>query len=121
MVHSTERQETTAVYRICKFLLTLYQRIQHHSCTPYRIKKLKTWSLATEEAFNKLNQVFITVPIVHHPNPECPFIVDVAASETGVGVIFFPTTWGAPKIDSYHLSYHWHKEIMILGFRSYLQ
>ena len=47
-------------------------------------KKL-TWCLAAEIAFHDLKLAFTSVPILKHPDPSKPFIVD--ASETGADVV----------------------------------
>ena len=39
------------------------------------------------QAFHRLKEVFTTAPILIHPNPELPFIVEVDASSTGVGAV----------------------------------
>ncbi len=49
--------------------------------------KSLSWSPAAEEAFEKLKEAFTRAPILIHPDPESPFIVEVDASTTGVGAI----------------------------------
>ncbi len=49
--------------------------------------KSLSWSIATNEAFEKLRTSFTQAPILVHPDPERPFIVEVDASTTGVGAI----------------------------------
>ncbi len=49
--------------------------------------KSLSWSIATKEAFEKLKTSFTQAPILIHPDPERPFIVEVDASTTGVGAI----------------------------------
>ncbi|KAL0150452.1 hypothetical protein M9458_054269 [Cirrhinus mrigala] len=46
-----------------------------------------TWSQPALQAFNDLRQRFTTAPILHHPDPNKPFIVEVDASSTGVGAV----------------------------------
>ncbi len=46
-----------------------------------------SWSIAAKEAFQKLKTSFTQAPILVHPDPERPFIVEVDASTTGVGAI----------------------------------
>lgn len=41
----------------------------------------------TDKAFQGLKWVFTSAPILQHPDPEKPFIVEVDASDTGVGAI----------------------------------
>ncbi|KAK3525664.1 hypothetical protein QTP70_003229, partial [Hemibagrus guttatus] len=49
--------------------------------------KLLSWSPSAEEAFTTLKKAFTTAPLLVHPDPEKPFIVEVDASTTGVGVV----------------------------------
>ncbi|KAI2667311.1 Transposon Tf2-9 polyprotein [Labeo rohita] len=45
------------------------------------------WSQPALQAFDDLRQRFTTAPILHHPDPDRPFIVEVDASSTGVGAV----------------------------------
>lgn len=45
------------------------------------------WSEFADQAFKQLKQRFTSAPILHHPNPELPFVVEVDASSTGLGAI----------------------------------
>ncbi|KAL0154228.1 hypothetical protein M9458_050482 [Cirrhinus mrigala] len=49
-------------------------------------KKL-IWKPAAHEAFQRLKEIFSTAPLLHHPDPELPFTVEVDASTTGVGAV----------------------------------
>ncbi|KAK3567559.1 hypothetical protein QTP86_020033, partial [Hemibagrus guttatus] len=49
--------------------------------------KSLTWTPAATQAFDKLKTAFTTAPLLLHPDPELPFIVEVDASTTGVGVV----------------------------------
>ncbi|KAK3539827.1 hypothetical protein QTP70_013334 [Hemibagrus guttatus] len=49
--------------------------------------KSLAWSPATEETFNTLKKAFTTAPLLVHPDPDKPFIVEVDASMTGVGAV----------------------------------
>ncbi|KAK3532206.1 hypothetical protein QTP86_009483 [Hemibagrus guttatus] len=49
--------------------------------------KSLTWTPATTQAFDKLKTAFTTAPLLVHPDPELPFIVEVDASTTRVGVV----------------------------------
>ncbi|KAK3554732.1 hypothetical protein QTP70_033146 [Hemibagrus guttatus] len=49
--------------------------------------KLLTWNPAATQAFNTLKTAFITAPLLAHPDPELPFIIEVDASTTGVGAV----------------------------------
>lgn len=48
--------------------------------------KLK-WSEEATQAFNTLKGKFTTAPILKHPDPNLPFIVEVDASESGIGAV----------------------------------
>ncbi|KAK3570478.1 hypothetical protein QTP86_019826 [Hemibagrus guttatus] len=45
------------------------------------------WTSSAEEAFNTLKEAFTTAPLLVHPDPDRPFIVEVDASTTGVGAV----------------------------------
>ncbi len=45
------------------------------------------WTPAAIAAFQKLKERFTTAPILHHPDPEREFTVEVDASSTGIGAI----------------------------------
>ncbi|KAI2651009.1 Transposon Tf2-6 polyprotein [Labeo rohita] len=46
-----------------------------------------TWSQPALQAFDDLRRRFSTAPILHHPDHDKPFIVEVDASSTGVGAV----------------------------------
>ncbi len=56
------------------------------------------WNEGATHAFNQLKQRFTTAPILHHPNPELPFIVEVDASNTGLGAILSQRLGSPPKL-----------------------
>ena len=45
------------------------------------------WTAETQAAFEALKKRFTTAPILRHPDPALPFMVEVDASNTGVGAI----------------------------------
>ncbi|KAI2645887.1 Transposon Tf2-9 polyprotein [Labeo rohita] len=45
------------------------------------------WSPEAQRAFNELRERFTSAPILRHPDPKQPFIVEVDASNTGVGAV----------------------------------
>ncbi|KAI2652639.1 Transposon Tf2-9 polyprotein [Labeo rohita] len=49
--------------------------------------KTITWNPAAHEAFQQLKKIFSTAPLLHHPDPQRPFAVEVDASTTGVGAV----------------------------------
>ncbi|KAK3515288.1 hypothetical protein QTP70_013484 [Hemibagrus guttatus] len=49
--------------------------------------KTLVWTPAATHAFQMLKQAFTTAPLLVHPDPELPFIVEVDASTTGVGAV----------------------------------
>ncbi|KAK3538406.1 hypothetical protein QTP86_001748 [Hemibagrus guttatus] len=50
-------------------------------------RKALTWTPATTQDFDTLKQAFTTAPLLVHPDPELPFVVEVDASTTGVGAV----------------------------------
>ncbi|KAL0195268.1 hypothetical protein M9458_008840, partial [Cirrhinus mrigala] len=45
------------------------------------------WNPTAHEAFQWLKTIFSTAPMLHHPDPELPFTVEVDTSTTGVGAV----------------------------------
>ena len=45
------------------------------------------WTPVAERTFGELKRRFTTAPILTHPDPTLPFVVEVDASETGVGAV----------------------------------
>lgn len=56
------------------------------------------WSTTSTEAFQKLKRLFTTAPILHHPDPELEFIVEVDAFNTGIGAILSQRHGTPPKL-----------------------
>ncbi len=52
-----------------------------------RVSHRLHWTPAAVEAFDQLKHRFTTAPILHHPDPDLPFIVEVDASNIGIGAI----------------------------------
>ncbi len=52
-----------------------------------RVTSQLPWSTEAGQAFQELKERFTSAPILHHPNPSHPFIVEVDASSTGIGAI----------------------------------
>lgn len=46
------------------------------------------WSPETVKASENLKTSFTRAPILKHPDPELPFVVEVDASDCGIGVVF---------------------------------
>lgn len=57
-----------------------------------------TWSSAAIAAFCSLREKFTTAPILHHPDPEREFIVEVDASSTGIGAVLSQCQGEPPKL-----------------------
>ncbi|KAK3563668.1 hypothetical protein QTP86_033512 [Hemibagrus guttatus] len=51
-----------------------------------RPKKL-TWTAQAQEEFVVLKRSFTTAPILRHPDPNLPFVVEVNASSSGIGAV----------------------------------
>ena len=45
------------------------------------------WPSAAQAAFNNLKEKFASAPVLAHPDPDLQFIVEVDASDSGVGAI----------------------------------
>lgn len=60
--------------------------------------KSLSWDISATKAFNHLKEAFTTAPLLVHPNPELPFIVEVDASTTGVGAVLSQQQGKPPKL-----------------------
>lgn len=50
-------------------------------------KKPFVWSPVAETAFCKLKNLFASAPVLTHPDPAAQFVVEVDASDSGVGAV----------------------------------
>lgn len=57
-----------------------------------------TWNHTAGEAFIQLNTAFTTTPILRHPDPTRPFVVEIAVSESGVGTVLSQYFGEKPKL-----------------------
>ncbi len=63
-----------------------------------RIGSRLFWSPAADQAFGHLKERFSTAPILHHPDPECEFVVEMDVSSTGVGAVLSQHHGSSPKL-----------------------
>lgn len=56
--------------------------------------KLLSWYVTVNEAFKNLKITFTTALILKHPDPLKPFVMEVDASESGVGAVLSKKVWG---------------------------
>ncbi|KAL0182333.1 hypothetical protein M9458_021708, partial [Cirrhinus mrigala] len=66
-----------------------------------------TWSPIAVQAYHDLRQRFTTAPILRHPDPRLPFLVEVDASSTGVGAVLSQRQGQPPK--TYPCAFFSHK------------
>ncbi|KAL0164219.1 hypothetical protein M9458_039972, partial [Cirrhinus mrigala] len=66
-----------------------------------------SWTQPALQAFNDLRLRFSSAPILHHPDPDKPFIVEVDASSTGVGAVLSQRHGDPPKM--FPCAYFSHK------------
>lgn len=59
------------------------------------------WSAVAQSAFDQLKVLFSSAPVLVHPNPELQFVMEVDASDSGVGAL--PALSLRPKTVSMHL------------------
>ncbi len=57
-----------------------------------------SWSSAAITAFRSLKERFTTAPILHHPDPDLEFTVEVDASSTGIGAVLSQRQGNPPKL-----------------------
>lgn len=60
--------------------------------------KSLSWNTSAHEAFEKLKIAFSTAPILRHPDPHVPFVVEVDASTTGVGAVLSQQFGETPRL-----------------------
>ncbi len=60
--------------------------------------KSLAWNPNATEAFNKLKHAFTSAPLLVHPSPKLPFVVEVDASTTGVGAVLSQQQGTPPKL-----------------------
>ncbi|KAL0146514.1 hypothetical protein M9458_058145 [Cirrhinus mrigala] len=66
-----------------------------------------TWTPSAAQAYDDLRLRFTTAPILHHPDPNLPFLVEVDASSTGVGAVLSQRQGQPPK--TFPCAYFSHK------------
>ncbi|KAK3560626.1 hypothetical protein QTP86_014401, partial [Hemibagrus guttatus] len=93
----TEWPAPTSVRELKRFLglANFYRRFIHNyslvagpltSLLRGKPKKL-TWTDQARLAFQQLKNCFTTAPILQHPDPDLPFVVEVDASSSGLGAV----------------------------------
>ncbi len=60
--------------------------------------KSLSWNPEARAAFKKLQEAFCTAPILTHPDPQLPFVVEVDASTTGVGAVLSQHQGEPPRL-----------------------
>uniref|UniRef100_A0A4W5JZM3 Gypsy retrotransposon integrase-like protein 1 n=1 Tax=Hucho hucho TaxID=62062 RepID=A0A4W5JZM3_9TELE len=61
---------------------------------PVRLK----WSVEADRAFRKLRELFVSAPVLAHPDHSLAFIVEVDASEAGIGAVLSQRSGTPPKL-----------------------
>lgn len=69
----------------CRRFIRNFSSMTAHLTSKRTSAQLK-WSPMATQAFQDLKTRFTSAPILHHPNPDIPFIVEVDASNTGIGL-----------------------------------
>lgn len=80
--------------------------------------KSLSWPPAATQAFEKLKDTFTTAPLLIHPDPSKPFIVQVEASTTRVGAVLSQQHGDLARLHS--CAYPQWREIMTSATVSYL-
>ncbi len=60
--------------------------------------KSLSWNPVATEAFNTLKKAFTSAPLLVHPNPELPFVVEADSSTTGVGAVLLQQQGTPPRL-----------------------
>lgn len=107
LAHQTKR--TTTLPGVCQLLPSIHQELYLRSITSdfhdqkeFNLRIHLKWSPTAIQAFHNLK-----APILHHPDPDIPFIVEVDASDTGIGAIFSQQHGSPPKL--FPCALHSHK------------
>ena len=92
---------------VASFATTLYLAAPLTLLTSTKVRFV--WDQEAEKAFWDLKKRFTLAPILVHPDPKAQFIVEVDASNVGVGAIFSQRSAGDAKVHScafysHHLS-----------------
>ena len=85
---------------------------------PKRIR----WTEQAEEVFRELKEAFTSAPILTHPDPSKQFVVEVYASETGVGAVLSQRVGSPVKLHPvafFPTNCQHQKETMELGIENY--
>ncbi|KAK7933591.1 hypothetical protein WMY93_004487 [Mugilogobius chulae] len=64
-----------------------YSRVASPLTRLTSVKVPFSWSLEADAAFVKLKDLFCSAPVLCHPDPAAQFVVEVDASESGVGAV----------------------------------
>ncbi len=93
----TEWPQPTTIKELQRFLgfANFYRRfICHYSMISDPLTSLLkgnpsklTWTEESNTAFNTLKEKFTTAPILKHPEPNLPFVVEVEVSNCGIGAV----------------------------------
>ncbi|KAK1800327.1 hypothetical protein P4O66_005469 [Electrophorus voltai] len=75
-----------------------------------------SYTPAAEDAFIKLKEVFTTTPILRHPDPTVPFIIEADTSDIGVGAVLLQKCQG----DKFHPVAYFSKKLSGIGERELL-
>ncbi|KAI5619999.1 hypothetical protein C0J50_20436 [Silurus asotus] len=60
--------------------------------------KTLSWTPEAQRAFEELRTSFCTAPLLHHPDPQLPFVVEVDASFMGVGATLSQHSGNPPQL-----------------------
>ena len=56
------------------------------------------WSAVADKAFGHLKALLTSAPVLAHPDPSLPFIVEVDVSEAGIGAVLSQRSGTPPKL-----------------------
>lgn len=113
----------TSIKQVQRFLgfSNFYRRFIRNVAEPLSAMTRKSakpfmWTCRADQAFNKLKRLFTSAPILNLPDSELPFVLEVDASDVGVGAVLSQRS----KSDKLHpcafffVSLHQRRGIMIL-------
>ncbi|GAA6095284.1 receptor-type tyrosine-protein phosphatase gamma-like, partial [Tachysurus ichikawai] len=81
----------------CEFHHSEVQFLGYNISAAGKAKAL-SWNPEAQEAFEELRKRFCAAPLLHHPEPQSPFVVEVDASSTGVGATLSQQSGNQPRL-----------------------
>lgn len=96
-----------------------YSQVATPLTTLTSVKRQFSWTSEAEAAFQRLKHLFTSALVLIQPDLSRPFVIEVDASDIGVGAVLSQHTGPRGKLHSFHDGCCQLKGIMMLGTESY--